>query len=274
MSQISDKPAKSNPLPVVNTEEEMNGLEKFFHALVPHASLIGLTLAALLLLFIALAWMYQTRVEMEEGQWITLTRRSGLFEVAGTTNILKEIAEEHPDSKAGLWALQFAGDRDLYNGLSKLASDRTEAIKEIEKAREAFRKIEEAPASLKSPELQRRSTYSLAYTYESLGQMDKAAELYRRLAEEAPESAFGKMAARGLARSRNPEFAAIYDFFKNWEDPTAPGPLSNDLPNIDFPEIPPIDNGSSEDQSSNDPPANSEQPPVAGQIEEAAEIRD
>lgn len=214
-------------------------MERWFHSLVPHASLIGLSLGALLLLFIAVAWMFKTRAEIEEGQWISLVRRTGLFEMTGTTSIMKEIAEEHPDSKAGLWALQIAGDGDLSNGLRTFAQNRTEAVREIEKAREAFRKVVDAPTNLKSPELQRRSVFSLAYAYESLGQFEQAAELYRQLIEMAPDSPFTDQARRGLARSQNPQFASIYKAFKEWEDPLgpAPGAITDQLPDLSFPDI-------------------------------------
>lgn len=215
-------------------------MERFFHALIPHASLIGLTLGALLLLVIAVAWMFNTRAEIAEGQWISLVRRTGLFQMTGTTSIMKEIADEHPDSKAGLWALQIAGDGDLANGLQMFARDRNEAIREIERARESFRKVVDAPANLKSPELQQRSVFSLAYAYESLGQFQEASEYYRQIIELAPDSAFANKARRGLARAENPQFASIYQAFRDWEDPLgpAPGAITDPLPDISFPEIP------------------------------------
>ena len=136
-------------------------------------------------------------------------------------------------------ALQLAGDYDMRTGLSKLSFDREGGIKLIEKARDSLQAVVDAPATQKSTMLQRRSTFSLAYAYESLGDFEKAKVLYQQLVDAAPDAAFADSARRGVKRTSNPEYVALYEKFKNHEDVLgdAPGPAIPQKPDISFPDL-------------------------------------
>ena len=242
MSQTSEPKNLPNPnrnLPAVDLDHEKDSLEKFIDSVKPYANLIGLGLLALFLLFLAIIWMMKVRSDLEEGKWITLSRQMGVFTQTSNTSSLKEVAEQFPDSSAGFWALQVAGDFDLRSGILELARDRQAGFREINKAKDTLKKLVDVDPVLKSPLLQQMSLSSLAYAHESLGEFDEAERLYRQLVESVPDTAFGQRAAEGLARVTDSSFHAVYQKFKDWEDPLsiAPGPAITPSPDISFPDV-------------------------------------
>jgi hypothetical protein len=243
MSQtMKDKPAK-NSLPVHEPGEELSGAEKLVDSLRPHSSSIALGLALLFLVFVVATYFIKSNMDRNEDQWRLMNNKIAEVGITGNTSGLKEVIEEFPDGTAGLWALQLAGDYDLRQGISELAQDRAAGIKTIEKARDSLQKIVDAPAASKNTMLQRRSTYSLAYANESLGKFAQAEALYQQIVDGAPESAFGKAAKRGIERTSNPVYVALYEKFSNWDDSLAeaPGPPIPTTPDISFKEFDEID---------------------------------
>jgi tetratricopeptide (TPR) repeat protein len=240
MSQVTNEKSVRTKLPVVDKEVETTYGERLLESLKPHANLLMLGIAALFLLFIAIAWIFQSRARVAEGEWLALNYAFAAANATGNANAIKEIADEYPDGIAGLWGLQVAGDYELRQGLNKLAVERAEGIRDLEKARNTLKKVVDAPASRKSTLLQVRSTFSLAYAYESLGEFENARKLYQQLVDQAPNSAFGRAAQRGLNRCTDPSFATIYDHFKDWQDPfaIAPGDPTTEKPDISFPDLP------------------------------------
>lgn len=257
MSQITNNKSVPAKLPVVNKDVETTFGDRLLETIKPHTNLIMLGAVALFLLFIAIAWMFQSRARVVEGEWLSLNQALAVANMTGSAGTIKEVAEEYPDGVAGLWGLQMAGDFELRQGLQEIAKNRTEGMRTLEKARNTLKKVVEAPNSRKSTMLQVRSTFSLAYAHESLGEFDEARKLYQMLVEQAPESAFGQAAERGLSRCNDPGFAAVYDRFKQWEDPfaVAPGEPTTEKPDISFPDI------SETDNPPNNDPSNSETAP-------------
>jgi hypothetical protein len=135
-------------------------------------------------------------------------------------------------------ALQTAGDFQLRQGLDQLQTNRDTGFGSIAKAKESYQQMLDAPASAKTPALQQSSVFAMAYACESLGEFDEAAKYYSQLLEEAPDSHFAEAAKRGVARSTNPDFAAAFKKFKEYEPlGDAPGPNVPTRPEIDFPEV-------------------------------------
>ena len=87
--------------------------------------------------------------------------------------------------------------------------------------------------------LQRRSLFGLAYAYESSGDFDLAEELYQQIVDLGEETPFAEVAARGLECSTNPQFAALFQKFRDFEgDPeSAPGLRLPQRPDISFPDL-------------------------------------
>jgi len=241
------KPAPAGRLPVIENQPEISGVEKWLEALRPYGNLIAFAFVLVLVVFFASAWYVQHLQRKNEAQWMQLNRSLAETRLTGKTDSLLDVADVYPDGKAGLWALQIAGDVDLRSGLGLMTNSDSrpegiqieEGLKQVEKARRALQKIVDAPAAQKSVMLQQRSTFSLAYALESLGEFSEAKKYYQVIVDTAPDSPFGPPAARGLERVSNPEFVALYEKFKNWEDTlgTAPGPPIPGVPDISFPEL-------------------------------------
>jgi tetratricopeptide (TPR) repeat protein len=255
MSQVSKEKSIPSQLPVMEPVHEPSFGDRLLESVKPHANLIMLSIAALFLLFIVVAFMIQTRQSVAEGEWLSFNAQVTNLELTGNTSGMKELAEDYPDGKAGLWGLQLAGNFELRQGLQKLGSKRSEGLKEIEKARNTLKRVVDAPADKKSTLLQVRSTYSLAYAYESLGDFDNAKSLYQKLVDQAPDSGFGQAAERGLKRCSDPAFAEIYERFQKWEDPfaIAPDAPTAQKPDISFPEIPNPSTSQKSDPAKSDP---------------------
>lgn len=236
------KKRTSTPLPVTEPEVEQSTADKIGDWLAENGTMLALVTALGFLIFMAVVWLLNSRQSQQEAQWNQLQQSIAGVGLTGKSDGLLDVADEFPDGKAGLWALQLAGDYDLQNGLATISQDRQKGIELIKKARESLQRIVDAPDSQKTTMLQRRSTFSLAYALESLGEFDKANKYYQQLVDAAPDSAFAPAAKRGAERTSNPAFVALYDKFKNFEEELgdAPGPLVPDQPDISFPEIPDI----------------------------------
>lgn len=224
--------------PAAEVPEELSGAEKALEAVKPHLTTIGLVVVAVFLGTVVVAFMIRNRAEANAAPWQQLhnamTYRSA--DVSG----LQQVASNNPDSKAGSWALQFAGDEQMQSGLQMLGSDRDGGLALIRKAKESYQAIVDAPANAKSTMLQRRSQYSLAYANESLGEFETAKVLYQELVDAAPESAFAAPATRGINRCSDPAYAELFAKFESYEEPEiAPGPaLPGERPSIDgFPDV-------------------------------------
>ena len=244
-AQTTNQPAdeRRNDLPLSQTEgeaaavdEDMTSGERLLLESKPYWPVIALGIAAAVLAYVLGNLFVQKSQQTTAEPWQALSTAKTETRLTRNTASLIQTGTEFSDEKAGNWALQFAGDMDLQRGLDELAGNRATGMKTIAAAEETYRKIVDAPASSKSTMLQQRSLFSLAYANESLGKFDIAKKLYEQLIEEAPESAFVEVAERGVKRTSDANYAAVFTQFKEWEEDTeeAPGPLVPDRPKVDF----------------------------------------
>lgn len=161
---------------------------------------------------------------------------------------LEEVGKIHGGTTAALWAQQAAGDIKLATGAGLLYSDREEAEDSLKDAEDLFLAVEAGAAG--DPMLVQRARMGLAQVYESLFKVERAQEYYEKVAESAPDSAFGKMAQRRIAQLSDPSLQRWYAWFER-QEPVAPGgatgsagdgpSVSDDLdtlpdrPNLSFP---------------------------------------
>jgi tetratricopeptide (TPR) repeat protein len=211
-------------------------LETQMGHLKPYAWNILLVVGLFVFAILGLAYYLQYRWDVYANQWRDLNVSVSYSMRDGNSARLIYVAEQYPDQLAGLWALQLAGDVETRIGLAMLPTDRKGGLDRINKAKANYQSILDSPGK-KSPMLQQRSLFALAYAHESLGELDQANSLYNRLVDEAPDSAFAEAAKRGALRTGDQAYVALYDQFKTWEDAPAPGQLLPERPNIDFPDI-------------------------------------
>lgn len=227
---------QTDSLPTAAPERSEN--DELMDKLRPYLTQIGVAVILGLLALIAITLFINSRQNNASAPWQELTSAQSEFAISGNADRLTQVASAYPNTAAAMWALQSAGDFQLRQGIDQLREDRDKGFELIEKSKESFQQILDAPASAKSSDIQQSSVFSMAYASESLGQFDDAAKYYTQLIEEAPDSHFAASAKRGVARSTNPEFAAAFKKFKEYEAlGDAPGPNVPTRPEIDFPEI-------------------------------------
>jgi tetratricopeptide (TPR) repeat protein len=223
---------------------------KFGH-LKPHLGKILLVFVLIVVLGFAFAYYRYLQSELYAAQWRQLQMAIHGQMVTSETSDYAVMAEQYPDAKASMWAMQLAGDSQLRQGLSRLISDRNAALKELGKAKASYGKILESKVEI-TPMLRQRALYTMAYTCESMGEFDEAKKYYGELVEKVPDSAFAKQADRALERLADPAIRKVWEEFKTVG--TAPGEGLPTAPDISFPEIP----AATGDQ----PPATDGQPPA------------
>ncbi len=210
--------------------------EKLGH-LKPYWSQIALGACVVVLGLLGIVYLFQLSQQAEAGKWQSLNEARVQYRNTGDNSLLVDFADQYPDDTAGLWGLLFAADAEMRSGLSDFSSDRKSGFDKITKAQDFYQRIVDSSAT-KTTELQRRSVYGLAYAFESNGEFDKAAGFYQQLVDAGEDNPFLKDAKRGLARSTSPEFAAVFDKFREFEiDETAPGLKLPRRPDISFPEL-------------------------------------
>ncbi len=240
--------------------EEQTSAEKLLMASQPYWTQIILGVLVSILAWVIISYLTQASREAAAEPSRQLADAIQQFRITNNVDSLKQMKTDYPNEVATNWAMVVAGDYELNRGLRQFASDREEARRLIERAKETFQGIVDSPSTAKTTMQQRRSLYSLAYANESLGNFDAAKTLYQRVLDDAPDSIFVDSATRGLARASNPEFKKLYDDFASYKPASedAPGVAVPEAPVIDFPEIDlpetdPVDNGmKSDDMKSTD----------------------
>lgn len=158
-----------------------------------------------------------------------------------------EVAEDFPNSTAASSAHQTAGNQLLQSGVEALYRNRAEGEKLLKQAIESF----EAASQSKQPEVSSRALYGLGKAYESLGELDKAAEYYDRVSSGAVFPALGTEADNRLAFVTSDAGKQFYNWFSQLNpQPDLPIQLPGDLTSpptspggLDFDSLAPLGGG-------------------------------
>ena len=162
----------------------------------------------------------QGEIKTNPAQWEELSYSLESTLMNGTTSDLTDLAEQFPKAIASHWGLMIAGDITLREGLSTPFEIRENAIRKLDKAKRLYQRVVESKFT-KTPMLQRRAIFGLAYSLESLGEFEKAEKYYSQLIEE--DSELTDTAKRGLARTQDEELRAFFEVFTKTSAFEAPG---------------------------------------------------
>lgn len=247
-------PPKQKPveeIPVEAEPEELTGPDLLLQKLAPHATTIVLAVVAAFVGFASIAYLYFGNQEKAASEWHQLYMSKTVALQTNNMTGLEDVADTYPDSQAGMWASQKAGDFQLRRGLKLLETNRESGLALIQKATKSFDIVLKAPVTAKTDLLQRRSQFGMAYACESLGQFDRAHTLYKELVDAAPDSGIAVSARRGVIRSSNPDYVALYKKFEEFEiqEGDAPDAILPGRQNIEFggtdldatPDVTPVD---------------------------------
>jgi tetratricopeptide (TPR) repeat protein len=139
----------------------------------------------------------------------------------GSVADLENVAEKHPSTEAGYWALLTAADLHLNSGCNQLFVDKTKAKLDLERAISDYLKID---AAASAPVFQQRAAYGLARAYEAQGDLDKAIAQYKKVADQWPEGTFAKVCKARAADLQQLPSRKFYDDFAKYDPkPEKPG---------------------------------------------------
>ena len=217
--------------------ELADALGQRIEKLKPHMPRILMIGGTILLAVVAVAWWISSRQMLQETRWREYFFSANQANFFGDVRGLEKVAEMFPDTQPGQLALLSAADVNYNVGASGIIRNRQQFRDKLKSAAEQYEQVVESSANV-DPFIKRRASYALAYTYEALGRFDDAADLYRQLAEQAPDAPIAELANKGLKRVTGSGASSIYVAFNQWEPADiAPGsdPLLPQQPNISFP---------------------------------------
>ncbi|MEL7498230.1 MAG: tetratricopeptide repeat protein [Planctomycetota bacterium] len=227
-----DKKIKDAPTPTEEpvVEEQSDDPELIMDKLRPHMSTIVLVVTAVSLAIVAFIFYRSATFQTEAIKWVELNQAKAINDATGDVKSLNQVADEFGDSTAGLVSAFYAGDSQMRKGIQQLATDREGGFGLVKRAKTNFQSIVDADPKIKTPWLSQKALFNLAYACETLGQFSDAKKHYGELLEQAPDSPLAQRAQRGLDRSSNDQFIAMYQKFKEYESTigSAPGPLTDD----------------------------------------------
>ena len=199
-------------------------------------AIVGILLAVVVI--IGTSWFISSRsAEKRAAGW------NDFFEgyLAGNSTDLRETAEAHPESPAGLWARLLLADEELDQGIRLLFSERGSARDQLEKAIADYAAVSDAADD---PLLQQRAVFGTAKAQEALGDLNKARQAYQMLVNQWPDSPFAMLAQARLTDLERQSTKDFYQWFAEWKPPVVkeqppPAPkepgLNIDLPFSDIP---------------------------------------
>jgi hypothetical protein len=137
-----------------------------------------------------------------------------------TTEELREVADNQPNTAPALWSRVGLADRELAKGVDMLFEDRAAAAEALKDAADAYEfTIEHAPSGSLLAE---RATFGLGEAYESQNELEKAREQYAAVESKWPGGAFSVQAQRRLADLDKASTKAFYDWFAQQETKRKP----------------------------------------------------
>ncbi len=130
------------------------------------------------------------------------------LEAAKTPAERVEIAQKHPKTPAGQWALLQAADAYYTQGFADLPANRDAALPNLKKALDLFEQVaREAP---EGSDPARAAAFGAARTLEARNELDRAIKQYDLVAKTWPGTQEAEQAKRLAAELRKPESVAFY----------------------------------------------------------------
>lgn len=227
-------------------------------AVEPFLKYVALGALVLAIVGVAAAFLMRQRNAAREAAWedyyAALAERDA--------DRLRTVADNHPGTRAALWAKESEADLELTRGLEALFADRNEAREALRRARNRFSEIvEQAGADEK---LVQRAWYGLGQIHEAQNELPKAREYYEKVKKAAGDAPLGKLAQQRLEVITDPEVEKWYNWFAR-QKPTPPATPTG-LPGGT---MPPLDLGNLSDRPDIDLPGEPGPPPPAAASEDA-----
>ncbi len=143
-------------------------------------------------------------------------------------DIIKElnmVADEFPDTQAGLWAALTAADVEAGRAVRLLFQEKATAETGLDDAIKSYERVLGSKAVKDSSMLQSRANFGLGQTLEAAGELDKAIEHYQAVVKVQADSSVAKIAQRRVERLSDSTTKKWYNWFEN-QKPAPPKPAA------------------------------------------------
>lgn len=209
----------------------------------PYANTILGVLLVIVLAVLVYNWWSGNAATNKEVAWDEMLGATSKALSTQDASDLDLVAENHPNSKAGLWAAVTAGDLRLAFGADSRFSNKDVADDDLKAAVENYHFVlDEARDSV----LRERATFGLARAYETQGDLEKAVERYKEVVQHYPDGLYKPVAQDRLAFLESPAGKSFYKKFAQFkpepalaDEPGTPGARPEfDLDSLTTPETP------------------------------------
>jgi Tetratricopeptide repeat len=146
---------------------------------------------------------------------------------SGDSKELRSVVDAYPNTPAALWAQLELADRELAEGVAALFTEKSLGKNDIRTALDDYEAVQlSATDSL----MQQHALYGIGRAQESLGQLDKAKEAYKRLMDSYAEGPYYARAKQELENLDRDSTKSFYDWFANVEPAPRTSPSGGTSP--------------------------------------------
>lgn len=142
------------------------------------------------------------------------------------------VSENYDGTSAGAWAKLIVADSQLIQATDQLFQNRADANDKLRRALTGYQEVADSSIAERDPLLQQRAILGMARSYESLNQLDKARDEYKKLTDTGrwANPIFTEQAERRLKALDQPSTKQFYDWFAKHEPlPPSSAPTADQL---------------------------------------------
>jgi hypothetical protein len=186
-------------------------LAQTYSAIKPYQNVILAVAIVLMLALIFAAWWNSESASRSNTAW---SQFFIAFDALNPTAALEKVAEDNPGSHAAPAAELVAADQQLAQGCNMLFVNKATANQLLTNAQKMYQFVySQSP----SPALRAQAAFGLARTWESLGKLETATQLYTEVTTNWPDSVFARMSSRRLEDLKRTSVKEMYDKFAQFE---------------------------------------------------------
>ena len=183
-------------------------LNETFVAIKPYQNAIVAVIIVLILAVIFFFWWTSESASQSSKAW------TQFFMAANENNpnpaALGKVADDNPSSRAAPAADIVAADLELAQGCSMLFINKPTANQQLNKAVELYQLVITRSSS---PTLRAQASFGLGKTWEALGKLNEAVELYTKVTTEWPDTVYARMSTQRLDDLKRTSTKEVYDKF-------------------------------------------------------------
>ena len=207
-----------------------------------YTKLIAVVIVGLVVAAVAWGLYRSAEVGTRSDATLELLQNAGI----GDPEALGQVGDRYPNTPAGELAKLYQADVLLANGIAAQFNDREEAETQLA---DALKRYSEAAGASSDTLIRSRANFGIARTHESLGQVDKAIEAYKKVVSIGESDAMIKAAQQRIEALQNPETQEFLVWFERQDfrpaDPSQPPMMPSggslpDIPDLDLPDVSPL----------------------------------